>query len=180
LTGLLLNAVQAHWRGAARVWWLRECGLLVAYGALLTAVLWPPALWVALLGVAWFVAGEAILDSAAPISAVLRGAATFLESGLQLIVNTVSFARVGAFALAHAGLSVATAQVAAAAGGVGFWIVLFIGNVLIILLEGLIVSIQTTRLLLFEFFVRFLKGEGRMFTPLTPLQTKTNTDGGTT
>jgi V/A-type H+-transporting ATPase subunit I len=57
--------------------------------------------------------------------------------------------------------------------------VLFIGNVIIILLEGLIVSIQTTRLLLFEFFVRFLKGEGRMFTPLTPPQTNTNTDGGT-
>jgi len=180
LTGLLLNAAQAHWRGAARVWWLRECGLLVAYGALLSAVLWPPALWVALLGVAWFVAGEAILAPAAPLSALLRGAATFLESGLQLVVNTVSFARVGAFALAHAGLSVAVAQVAEAAGGVGYWIVLFIGNVLIILLEGLIVSIQTTRLLLFEFFVRFLKGEGRMFTPLTPLQTKTNTDGGTT
>jgi V/A-type H+-transporting ATPase subunit I len=180
LTGLLLNAAQAHWRGKARVWWLRECGLLVAYGALLTAIFWPPALWVAVLGVVWFVLGEAILDPSAPISATLRGMGSLLESGLQLVVNTVSFARVGAFALAHAGLSLAAAQVAAAAGGIGYWIVLFIGNVIIILLEGLIVSIQTTRLLLFEFFVRFLKGEGRMFTPLTPARTNSNTDGGTT
>ena len=180
LTGLVLNAAQAHWRGAARVWWLRECGLLVAYGALLAAVIWTPALWIALLGVVWFVAGEVALDTPAPLAAVFRGLGNLVESGLQLVVNTVSFARVGAFALAHAGLSVAVAEVAAAAGGVGYWIVLFIGNVLIILLEGLIVSIQTTRLLLFEFFVRFLKGEGRIFTPLTPLQTKTNTDGGTT
>ncbi|RIA56147.1 V-type ATP synthase subunit I [Dichotomicrobium thermohalophilum] len=179
VTGLFLNAAQAHWRGAARTWWLRECGLLVAYGALLVAIFWQPALWVALFGVIWFVLGEAILEPSAPISATLRGMGSLLESGLQLIVNTVSFARVGAFALAHAGLSVAVAQVAAAAGGIGFWIVLFIGNVIIILLEGLIVSIQTTRLLLFEFFVRFLKGEGRMFTPLTPPQTNTNTDGGT-
>jgi len=30
-----------------------------------------------------------------------------------------------------------------------------------------VVSIQTTRLVLFEFFIRFLKGTGRMFQPLT-------------
>jgi V/A-type H+-transporting ATPase subunit I len=44
---------------------------------------------------------------------------------------------------------------------------MLIGNVLIIALEGLVVSIQTTRLLLFEFFVRFLRGEGRPFRPLS-------------
>jgi len=180
MTGLVLNAAQAHWRGTARIWWLRESGLMVAYGALLAAVLWTPALWIALVGAVWFVAGEVALDTPSPLSATVRGLGNLVESGLQLVVNTVSFARVGAFALAHAGLSVAVAQVAAAAGGAGYWILLFIGNVLIILLEGLIVSIQTTRLLLFEFFVRFLKGEGRIFAPLTPPQTKSNTDGGTT
>jgi len=43
--------------------------------------------------------------------------------------------------------------------------------VLIIGLEGLVVSIQTTRLVLFEFFIRFLHAEGRPFRPLAPLTT---------
>ena len=42
------------------------------------------------------------------------------------------------------------------------------GNLLVILLEGLVVSVQTTRLVLFEFFMRFLHGEGRPFRPLPP------------
>ena len=39
---------------------------------------------------------------------------------------------------------------------------------LVIALEGVVVSIQTTRLLLFEFFIRFLTGAGREFKPLPP------------
>ena len=43
-----------------------------------------------------------------------------------------------------------------------------LGNLVILGLEGLIVGIQTTRLVLFEFFVRFLHAEGRPFRPLKP------------
>ena len=46
------------------------------------------------------------------------------------------------------------------------WLVLAAGNVLIIGIEGLVVGIQTTRLVLFEFFIRFLQGSGRAFHPL--------------
>ena len=87
---------------------------------------------------------------------------------MQLLVNTVSFARVGAFALAHAGLSVAVVGMAETAAAAGFWIVILAGNVLILALEGLVVGIQTTRLMLFEFFIRFLDGGGREFSPLPP------------
>ena len=45
-------------------------------------------------------------------------------------------------------------------------VILVLGNALIIGLEGLVVSIQTTRLVLFEFFNRFLRGTGRVFRPL--------------
>jgi V/A-type H+-transporting ATPase subunit I len=38
---------------------------------------------------------------------------------------------------------------------------------MIIILEGLIVSVQITRLILFEFFIRFLRAEGRFFQPLS-------------
>jgi len=59
-------------------------------------------------------------------------------------------------------------EMASASGRYGYWIVLVLGNVLIIALEGLVATIQTTRLLLFEFFIRFLTGAGREFKPLTP------------
>ena len=45
-------------------------------------------------------------------------------------------------------------------------LVLVIGNVVVLVLEGLVVSIQTTRLVLFEFFTRFFRAEGREFRPL--------------
>ena len=44
--------------------------------------------------------------------------------------------------------------------------VLVVGNLIVIVLEGLVVSIQTTRLVLFEFFTRFFRPEGREFRPL--------------
>ena len=53
--------------------------------------------------------------------------------------------RVGAFALAHAGLCSAVVGMAEAAGP-GYWPVLIVGNAAIIALEGLVVGIQTTRL----------------------------------
>ena len=92
-----------------------------------------------------------------------------LERTLQLAVNTLSFARVGAFALAHAGLSSAVIALAGIAGhGLGGLLVLILGNLVILILEAMVVSIQTTRLVLFEFFTRFLTGAGRVFRPLPP------------
>jgi V/A-type H+-transporting ATPase subunit I len=86
---------------------------------------------------------------------------------VQILINTLSFARVGAFALAHAGLASAVVALAEAGGNPVAWaIVLLVGNVLILVVEGLVVSIQTTRLVLFEFFTRFFRAEGREFRPL--------------
>ena len=52
------------------------------------------------------------------------------------------------------------------ARGPAAWLVLAAGNALIIAIEGMVVGIQTTRLVLFEFFIRFLQGSGRAFHPL--------------
>jgi V/A-type H+-transporting ATPase subunit I len=96
-------------------------------------------------------------------------AAHLIEGGLQILANTLSFARVGAFALAHASLWAAIMTIADATGcGLGWLLVMVLGNLLIILLEGLVVSIQTTRLVLFEFFNRFQRGTGRVFRPPPP------------
>jgi V/A-type H+/Na+-transporting ATPase subunit I len=166
--GLLLDAVQAHWRGDARSWWGHQAGLIVVYFGVLASVLRIEGLALAALGVGWYVVGAALLAKRSGLSAMARAAGELVERVMQLIVNTISFARVGAFALAHAGLSAAIVSVALTTGRLGYWIILVLGNLLVIALEGLVVGVQTTRLVLFEFFIRFLSAEGRAFKPLPP------------
>jgi V/A-type H+-transporting ATPase subunit I len=166
--GLLLDALQMHWRGEALRWWGQRAGLVAAYAGLLVSPLRVEGLAVTGLGAVWYLIGAAVLAEDGRMAALATAAAEFVEQSLRLLVNTVSFARIGAFALAHAGLSLAIIDMASASGRIGYWIVLAIGNVLVIMLEGVVVSIQTTRLLLFEFFIRFLTGAGREFKPLPP------------
>ncbi len=167
LLGLVMDGVEHAWRGAGRAWWASRAGLVVAYAGLVATPLWPGGAAIALAGLAWFVIGAAAVAQAA--AGAGRALAELVETTLQLVVNTVSFARAGAFALAHAGLSAAVVGVSEATGNpVGYALALVAGNLLIIVLEGLIVGIQTTRLVLFEFFIRFLRGEGRPFSPLPP------------
>lgn len=167
-TGLLLDAVQSLWRADGRGWAYRQAGFVVTYLALLVAIAWRPALWAALVGALWYIAGAVLLSHRDRRVEAGIALAEFVEQTVQLLVNTVSFARVGAFALAHAGLSAAIVGVAEVFGGVGFWVTLVLGNLLVLALEGLVVGIQTTRLVLFEFFIRFLRGGGRKFAPLEP------------
>ncbi len=172
LIGMLLDALQSYWQRKGRYWWETGAGLMLCYIALLGSIREPRLLWLALIGALWFVAGHALVSPGRRLRAAATAAAEFVESALQLIVNTVSFVRVGAFALAHAGLSMAVVGLSAAADSMVLTvIVLVLGNALIIALEGLVVSIQTTRLVLFEFFIRFLHAEGRPFRPLAPLTT---------
>lgn len=170
LIGMCLDALQACWQRRGRYWWLTGAGLVLCYLALLASIRDTRMLWLALAGAAWFVAGHAVASPGRRLAASGSAVAEFLESMLQLVVNTVSFVRVGAFALAHAGLSMAVVGLSDAADSMFFTgVILLLGNVVIIALEGLVVSIQTTRLVLFEFFVRFLRAEGRPFRPLAPL-----------
>jgi V/A-type H+-transporting ATPase subunit I len=169
LAGLLLDAMQFRWRGEAWRWFASEAGLVVAYLGIVGAFLDARLLWSLPVGLAWMVGGATLGASGDRLGALGKAAGEALERMLQLGVNTVSFVRVGAFALAHAGLSTAVVGIAEAAGG-GYWPVLVLGNAAIIALEGLVVGIQTTRLILFEFFIRFLAARGRPFEPLEPLE----------
>jgi len=172
LIGMCLDALQSYWQQKGRYWWETGAGLMLCYIALLASIREPRLLWLALIGALWFIAGHALVSPEHRLKAAGTAAAEFVESALQLVVNTVSFVRVGAFALAHAGLSMAVVGLSDAATSMLFTaVILLLGNVLIIALEGLVVSIQTTRLVLFEFFIRFLHGEGRPFRPLAPLIT---------
>jgi V/A-type H+-transporting ATPase subunit I len=90
------------------------------------------------------------------------------ETLLSYFSNSLSFVRVGAFAVAHAGLSSVffiLAEMVSPAKGFGYWLVVVIGNLFILGFEGMIVSIQTLRLQYYEFFSKFFSGGGKRYTP---------------
>jgi V/A-type H+-transporting ATPase subunit I len=88
------------------------------------------------------------------------------ETLISQLSNTLSFVRVGAFAVAHGGVSMAFFALAGEEINLKYWIVLLIGNIFIIGFEGLIVGIQTMRLNYYEFLGKFFKGGGTRFEPL--------------
>ena len=107
----------------------------------------------------------------------------FVESFMESIVgvmevfmgylsNTVSFIRVAAFALAHAGLFIAIfdlakiVHVGGSTGNVMSWTVLILGNIVAIGLEGLVVTIQSIRLNYYEFFSKFFVTGKSIYKPL--------------
>ncbi|HHS14295.1 MAG TPA: hypothetical protein ENN03_11095 [bacterium] len=101
---------------------------------------------------------------------LMGGLVETLEILLGFLANTVSFIRVAAFGLAHAGLFIAifalSDSVSRDGGGVASWVVLIFGNLIIIGLEGLVVSIQAVRLEFYEFFGRFFQTAAGSYTPL--------------
>jgi len=165
LLGVGLDVTQAAWHGKLWHWLAAFGGVTLAWLGLLAALAVPVAAWAVPLGLGLTLAAARGEGGWSPAAAG-KAAAEFLETLMRLLVSTVSFARVGAFALAHAGLSAAVVGVADAIGGPGFWVALLLGNLLILALEGLVTGIQTTRLILFEFFIRFFHAEGREFRPL--------------
>jgi V/A-type H+-transporting ATPase subunit I len=97
------------------------------------------------------------------------------EALITYLSNSLSYVRVGAFAVAHGGLSSAIlilATLVSADKDIGYWIVVLIGNIFIIGFEGLIVGIQTMRLSYYEFFSKFFTGGGARFEPLKLYPTK--------
>jgi len=163
--GLGLQALEAHWRGQWRDWLLTDAALVIVYAGLLAAFFSPLGLLVAAAGAVHFCVGHALLARRA--QAALGAIGELVERTLQILINTLSFARVGAFALAHAGLSSAVIALVQAVDSAWLKAVLLVlGNVVVIVLEAMVVSIQTTRLVLFEFFTRFMQAQGRAFRPL--------------
>ena len=103
---------------------------------------------------------------------IVQSVMDLVETLISMLSNTLSFIRVGAFAVAHGGLSLAIFSLAGEEPGVRFWITIIIGNIFIIGFEGLIVGIQTMRLHYYEILGKFFHGGGMRFEPLklTPSQ----------
>ena len=85
---------------------------------------------------------------------------------LSYLSNTLSFLRIGAFAVSHAAMMEVVLMLAGATeGGNPNWIVIILGNLFVSGMEGLIVGIQVLRLEYYEIFSRFYAGNGRAFKP---------------
>ncbi len=82
---------------------------------------------------------------------------------LSYATNTISFVRVGAFALSHAGMMGVVMTLAGLEKGNPNWIVIILGNILVAWLEGLVGGIQVLRLEYYEMFSRFYTGNGKPF-----------------
>lgn len=78
--------------------------------------------------------------------------------------NSLSFVRLGAFAVAHAGFMKVVFLLAEKAGTL-YWGVFLLGTALVLVFEGLVVGIQALRLQYYEFFGKFFGGRGTAFSP---------------
>lgn len=93
---------------------------------------------------------------------ILENAFEIFEYILSFFSNTVSFLRISAFVLVHSGMMMAVFAIAKD----GNIIVVILGNILVMCLEALFVSIQAMRLEYYELFSRCYSGEGRTFEPV--------------
>lgn len=116
-----------------------------------------------------------------PLSAVLEKKKIHLEGGVGMFIlqgffelfevllsyfsNSLSFVRVGAFAVSHAAMMEVVLMLSGAESGNINWIVVVLGNIFVMGMEGLIVGIQVLRLEYYELFSRFYTGDGREFKP---------------
>ena len=96
---------------------------------------------------------------------VIQGFFELFEVLLSYFSNTLSFVRVGAFAVSHAAMMEVVLMLAGAEAGSPNWLVVVLGNLFVCGLEGLVVGIQVLRLEYYELFSRFYRGSGREFKP---------------
>jgi len=151
--------------GIALYWALLGGGTGVAFGVLPKPVL----LAMPVLGTIMWMhepLGQRLRGRRFQISAedLVTGFFELFEAVTGYASNSLSFIRLGAFAVAHEGLS---SLVLMYSGGRWGWLVLLAGTVLIVGFEGVIVGIQALRLEYYEFFGRFFQGAGRPFVPLS-------------
>lgn len=96
---------------------------------------------------------------------LVQGFFELFEMLLSYFSNTLSFVRIGAFAVSHAAMMEVVLMLAGAESGSPNWVIVVLGNIFVCGMEGLVVGIQVLRLEYYEMFSRFYKGSGREFKP---------------
>jgi V/A-type H+-transporting ATPase subunit I len=106
-------------------------------------------------------------------AAIAESCVGAFEAVLSYLANTISFVRLAAYAMSHAALLFAAFMLAEevrkfpVGGGVFGIIVIILGNLVAIVLEGIIASVQALRLEYYEFFGKFFSGSGQPFEPFS-------------
>ena len=90
-----------------------------------------------------------------------------LEIFSGYLSNTLSFMRVAGLGIAHVCLMISFFTLAEMTSGIGSVLILILGNILVIGLEGLSAGIQALRLNYYEFFTKFFHGTGKLYTPIS-------------
>ena len=107
------------------------------------------------------------------LEAAMESVVEAFEAMLGYMANTISFVRLAAYAMSHAAVLMATfvmaREVEKLSSGGGFLSVLVIvgGNLVAIVLEGIIAGVQALRLEYYEFFNKFFSGRGQAYAPFS-------------
>ena len=158
---------------------IRSRGLGLAAVALFIAL--PLVIWILYLPISQSVrnrrahkaieAADSVEEEEGLGMSIVESAIEAFETILSYMSNTVSFIRIAAYAMSHAAILMATFVLAdkvvgaQTGGGVPRLIVLIIGNLIAIILEGIIAAVQAMRLEYYEFFSKFFPGGGEEFKP---------------
>jgi len=103
-----------------------------------------------------------------PASVVME---VFLGKTIEALAHTISYARLGIMLLVHAALLLTVNNAYASLGGIespGALAMIIGGNLGIMMIEGLIVYIQSLRLHLYEFFTKWYEGGSQPFRQIRP------------
>lgn len=157
--------------GIALYWILLGGGVMMVQGTSIPTLPWILALMVPL-GLILFreplehvISGERPRVERGWVTYFVRSFFELFEALIGYFTNSVSFVRLGAFAVAHAALGQVVFIMADLASGVGRWLIILVGTAIIIGFEGMVVGIQALRLEYYEFFDKFFEGAGRPYDP---------------
>ena len=101
------------------------------------------------------------------INFLMEWVVELLEIFSGYLSNTLSFMRVAGLGIAHVCLMISFFTLAEMTSGIFYVLILILGNILVIGLEGLSAGIQALRLNYYEFFTKFFHGTGKLYTPIS-------------
>lgn len=162
--------------GIGLYWMLLGGGVAIAQGISFPMTPWILALLVPVILILLreplerLMSGEESLTATSWTRQLTRTFFELFESLLGYFTNSISFVRLGAFAVAHAALGQVVFIMADLSGGVGRWLIILLGTAIIVGFEGMVVGIQALRLEYYEFFDKFFEGAGRAYEPFRLLQ----------
>jgi V/A-type H+-transporting ATPase subunit I len=157
------------------LYWMMLAAVLVLAGAINLAML--PLLVVAVVAILTIALGEPLanlmsgkrpLESGSSSTYLVQVFFELFETIVAFLSNSLSYVRLGAFAVAHIGLTSIVFIVGDLFQSVTpiRFLIIVLGTLGVVAFEGLVVGIQTLRLEYYEFFNKFFHGIGIPYQPL--------------